>query len=49
MRRPTLLATCLTLLALFAAGCGDDSPSSDADRPGELALDIQPNAVHAGI
>lgn len=50
MRRPTLLVTCLALLALFAAGCGDDNePSSDASRPVKLALDFQPNAVHAGI
>jgi NitT/TauT family transport system substrate-binding protein/putative hydroxymethylpyrimidine transport system substrate-binding protein len=49
MRRSVLLATCLTLLALFAAGCDDDKPSSDASRPVKLALDFQPNAVHAGI
>jgi putative hydroxymethylpyrimidine transport system substrate-binding protein len=49
MRRPTLLATCLALLALFAASCGDDEPSDNAERPVKLALDFQPNAVHAGI
>jgi putative hydroxymethylpyrimidine transport system substrate-binding protein len=50
MRRSTLLVTCLALLALLGAGCGDDdAPSSDARRPVELALDFQPNAVHAGI
>jgi putative hydroxymethylpyrimidine transport system substrate-binding protein len=49
MYRSTLLATCLSLIALFAAGCGDDEPSSDASRPVKLALDFQPNAVHAGI
>lgn len=49
MPHPTLLATCLALLALFAAGCGDDSPSNDDQRPVKLALDFQPNAVHAGI
>jgi putative hydroxymethylpyrimidine transport system substrate-binding protein len=40
---------CLALLALFAAACGDDEPSGDAKRPVRLALDFQPNAVHAGI
>jgi len=49
MRRPTLLVTCLALLALLAAGCGDDDPSGDVERPVRLALDFQPNAVHAGI
>jgi putative hydroxymethylpyrimidine transport system substrate-binding protein len=49
MRRSTLLATCLALLALFGTGCGDDEPSGDAARPVTLALDFQPNAVHAGI
>ena len=49
MHRSTLLATCLALTALLAAGCGDDEPSGDATRPVKLALDFQPNAVHAGI
>jgi NitT/TauT family transport system substrate-binding protein/putative hydroxymethylpyrimidine transport system substrate-binding protein len=50
MRRSALLA-CLALLAMPAAGCGDDDDSA-ADgkpRPITLALDFQPNAVHAGI
>jgi putative hydroxymethylpyrimidine transport system substrate-binding protein len=37
----------LVLLA-FLAGCGGDD-SGDADSPGTIALDFQPNAVHAGI
>ena len=41
-----LVLACGALLA--AAGCGDDE-SSDAVRPVTLALDFQPNAVHAGI
>jgi len=49
MHRPTLLATCLALAALLAAGCGTDEPTGDATRPLKLALDFQPNAVHAGI
>lgn len=49
MRRATLLVTCLSLLALFSAGCGNDEPSDSATRPVKLALDFQPNAVHAGI
>ncbi len=49
MRRATLL-TALSI-ALFAAGCGGggDDTASDAPRPVRLALDFQPNAVHAGI
>ncbi len=46
MRLPLLLALCATLLA---AGCGGDDQSADATRPVQLALDFQPNAVHAGI
>ncbi len=40
----------LPLLALLAClgGCGGDD-AGDAARPGTLALDFQPNAVHAGI
>ncbi len=49
MHRSTLLATCLALAVLLAAGCGDNEPSGDATRPVKLALDFQPNAVHAGI
>jgi putative hydroxymethylpyrimidine transport system substrate-binding protein len=49
MRRVALL-TIVPLLALFGGGCGDDSDSSNGDvRPVALALDFQPNAVHAGI
>lgn len=39
---------CLLLAALLLAGCGGDSPAGDA-RPVTLALDFQPNAVHAGV
>lgn len=49
MHRSTLLATCLALAALLLAGCGADEPSGDAATPVKLALDFQPNAVHAGI
>jgi len=40
----------LSLLALLAclAGCGGDDDAGSAER-GTLALDFQPNAVHAGI
>lgn len=40
----------LSLTALFAclAGCGG-SESGGASTPGTIALDFQPNAVHAGI
>jgi len=40
----------LSILALAAllAGCGGDD-SGDARDPGTIALDFQPNAVHAGI
>jgi putative hydroxymethylpyrimidine transport system substrate-binding protein len=37
----------LVVLALFA-GCGGDDGSGGAE-PGTIALDFQPNAVHAGI
>jgi putative hydroxymethylpyrimidine transport system substrate-binding protein len=43
VRRLLVLATLLAALA----GCGDDDPTG-ADRA-TLALDFQPNAVHAGI
>jgi len=49
MHRSALSATCLVLLALLGAGCGDEEPGGDATRPVELALDFQPNAVHAGV
>lgn len=40
----------LLLLALGAVACGGDSETSDGDaRSLALALDFQPNAVHAGI
>jgi putative hydroxymethylpyrimidine transport system substrate-binding protein len=49
MRHSALLA-CLALLALPVAACGDDGSAGDGDiRPVTLALDFQPNAVHAGI
>jgi putative hydroxymethylpyrimidine transport system substrate-binding protein len=47
-----LLAALVVAACLVGAGCGDagDSPDrSDAVRPVTLALDFQPNAVHAGI
>jgi putative hydroxymethylpyrimidine transport system substrate-binding protein len=49
MRRVALL-TALSI-ALLAAGCGggDDDTASQAPAPVRLALDFQPNAVHAGI
>jgi len=49
VRLPALLA-CAVLLAVPFAGCGEkEEPSADAPRPFALALDFQPNAVHAGI
>jgi putative hydroxymethylpyrimidine transport system substrate-binding protein len=42
-----MVLACGALLA-GATGCGNDE-SSDATRPITLALDFQPNAVHAGI
>jgi NitT/TauT family transport system substrate-binding protein/putative hydroxymethylpyrimidine transport system substrate-binding protein len=47
--RLSVLSTCFVLLALTLVGCGDDELSGDATRPVKLALDFQPNAVHAGI
>jgi len=48
MRVP-LAALCAALTIAFA-GCGDDSADApDGGRPVTLALDFQPNAVHAGI
>src|SRR5918993_4445127 len=46
-----LLAVLAGALCLAWASCGDDEPSerSDSARPVTLALDFQPNAVHAGI
>jgi NitT/TauT family transport system substrate-binding protein/putative hydroxymethylpyrimidine transport system substrate-binding protein len=40
----------IALIALIAclAGCGGDDPG-DTSRPGTIALDFQPNAVHAGV
>jgi NitT/TauT family transport system substrate-binding protein/putative hydroxymethylpyrimidine transport system substrate-binding protein len=50
MRPRALLAACAVLLAVSAVGCGEkDEPAADAPRPFTLALDFQPNAVHAGI
>lgn len=50
MRRLALLAPAAIALALLGAGCGDDRDSADSGgRPVTLALDFQPNAVHAGI
>jgi putative hydroxymethylpyrimidine transport system substrate-binding protein len=46
MRAAVLLTT---LLLLLAAGCGGDDGGSGDPRPVRLALDFQPNAVHAGI
>ncbi|HEX2160879.1 MAG TPA: ABC transporter substrate-binding protein, partial [Thermoleophilaceae bacterium] len=49
MRLPAIL-TLLALLGLPLAACGEDGNSRDDDaRPLTLALDFQPNAVHAGI
>ena len=52
MRHPRRLGTVLLLvLASVAAGCGG-SESKEAANPGRgvtLALDFQPNAVHAGV
>jgi putative hydroxymethylpyrimidine transport system substrate-binding protein len=48
MRRVALLTA--VSIALLAAGCGSDGDSpGDGPRPVRLALDFQPNAVHAGI
>ena len=49
MHRSTLLTAFVVLLALFVVGCSDDEPSGGTERPVRLALDFQPNAVHAGI
>jgi putative hydroxymethylpyrimidine transport system substrate-binding protein len=49
MHRSTLLAALVALLVPFATGCGADEASDDAARPVRLALDFQPNAVHAGV
>ena len=38
----------LAVLAFFA-GCGDDDDPADSPRRVVLALDFQPNAVHAGV
>ncbi|MGH2955554.1 MAG: ABC transporter substrate-binding protein [Solirubrobacterales bacterium] len=37
------------LLALAAAGCGEDGAEPGAPRGATLVLDFQPNAVHSGI
>lgn len=46
--RVALLTTAAVLVALLAAGCGDDGGQTAA-RPATLALDFQPNAAHAGV
>ena len=43
-----LLVLACGALLVAAAGCGDDERSETA-RPVTLALDFQPNAVHAGV
>jgi NitT/TauT family transport system substrate-binding protein/putative hydroxymethylpyrimidine transport system substrate-binding protein len=48
MRRAALFA-CLALLGATLAGCGDDGDAAGDLRPVALALDFQPNAVHAGV
>jgi putative hydroxymethylpyrimidine transport system substrate-binding protein len=48
MRLPAL-SICIALLALAIAGCGSDEQPGNTTRPVALALDFQPNAVHAGI
>jgi putative hydroxymethylpyrimidine transport system substrate-binding protein len=46
----SLLAAACAALCLLTAACGDDSGGrADSPRPVTLALDFQPNAVHAGI
>jgi len=55
MRKAGLLAAVVALFpALAAAGCSGDGDDSGSSRPGDarpvtLALDFQPNAVHAGV
>lgn len=46
--RAALLTLAAVLVALLAAGCGDDGGQAAA-RPATLALDFQPNAAHAGV
>jgi putative hydroxymethylpyrimidine transport system substrate-binding protein len=46
--RAALLTTAAVLVALLAAGCGDDGGQTAA-QPAVLALDFQPNAAHAGV
>jgi NitT/TauT family transport system substrate-binding protein/putative hydroxymethylpyrimidine transport system substrate-binding protein len=52
MGRPRISAT-VAAVVLAISGCGDDDGNPDAGgrsgRPVTLALDFQPNAVHAGI
>jgi NitT/TauT family transport system substrate-binding protein/putative hydroxymethylpyrimidine transport system substrate-binding protein len=47
--RLSAVLACLALLAVAVVGCGDDGEPADDLRPVALALDFQPNAVHAGI
>ncbi len=49
MRRFLTTAAILVLLPVLAPGCGDDDPVANDGRGVTLALDFQPNAVHAGI
>jgi putative hydroxymethylpyrimidine transport system substrate-binding protein len=45
--RLAFVTACAVLM--LAVGCGDSQDDSNAVRPVTLALDFQPNAVHAGI
>jgi len=50
MRRSALFVVCTVLLLIpLATACGDDQANDADPRPVTLALDFQPNAVHAGI
>jgi putative hydroxymethylpyrimidine transport system substrate-binding protein len=49
MRRSALFVVCTLLLVPLATACGDDQDSDGEPRRITLALDFQPNAVHAGI
>lgn len=53
MGRPRILATAAAVVVLATIGCGadDGGPGARARpvRPVTLALDFQPNAVHAGV
>ncbi|HEX2095932.1 MAG TPA: ABC transporter substrate-binding protein [Solirubrobacterales bacterium] len=50
MRRSALFVACTLLLLIpLATACGDDKAKDGDPRRVTLALDFQPNAVHAGI